>query len=1141
MRKLYLFLAIILTSSSLMAQTPQQLSRVLMETNTAKLQAKANIWKQQSEERKAIAVEAALQNGWPITISTDSSFAEIQKLDESGQPMYYITNNKDAAITTSTNKLYSGGGLGLNLDGSGMTAGEWDGGAILITHEEFNNTGTSRVTQEDSPSSYSYHATHVAGTIIGHGYYTHPDNGANSKGMANNAILKAYDWNSDEAEMASEATNGLLISNHSYGWSLGWSGSIWVGNDNYFGYYDSQAEEWDQIAVDAPYYLIVKSAGNDRGEGPGNDPTHPDDGPYDCIGPKAVSKNILTVGAVEDLASGYSGDPNDVVMSSFSSWGPVDDGRIKPDICGNGVGVLSAFWSDSDPTGTGYYAFLSGTSMAAPNVTGSLLLLQEHYYNLNSAYMKSATLKALAIQTADECGPNTGPDYMFGWGLLNAKTAANVITNRNISNVIKEETYSGTTYNITVTANGIEPLHATLVWTDPAGTSPSIGAADAMLVNDLDMSITGAKSTYLPYKLDKDNPSNAATTGDNDVDNVEQVHIASPSAGSYTIAITHDGSITGGSQNFSLIVTGIIIDEPAVLTFEPSSITASSAYVSGEVTSENGSAVIERGFVYSTSVNPDINDTKVIIGSGTGTFNTSLSSLNPNTTYHVRAYARNTSGYGYGVDKDFTTTSTTTWDGSSWDGGAPIASTHAIINGNYTTSADFNCNNLTINSGKIFNNSVNDGVTVNGAFLNNGSFNILSNASGIGSFITHGSVTNNGSFNMQRYVTENAWHYISSPLSGNTSGVFEGAFLQKWDEVTATWSEITATGESLVKGKGYSLWSNSKTSTFTMSGTPYSNNQSIGFTKTSNGSGNIGANLLGNPFPSSIDWNSLDSEGYASVYTYDGDNEQYLSYNDNAGSGSRYIAPGQGFFIIAEYTGSFNLGNADRTHLGTTNFVKEEKSIENGLVLIASSSDISDEYWLSFSEESSPNYEKKYDAYKFFSNRGDLPHIYSIINGQKLSIDKRPETELIQLGIKIIDDGNYQLQIQQSNGLSSIEVEDIKLQKIHDLNTGSYSFNWQNGDSEERFKLHLSATSTNEIIQEEAQVYTWGESVYIRNNADAPYSSVQIIDLAGRVIYKGTLKPGELNQISLKEKNGVYLVQLNSASQSQTEKVIIGQ
>ncbi len=220
MNKISLIVFALFIVFNVYSQSPEQLSRVRKETNSDKLQADANKYRQQSEEQKAIAVQAALQNGWPITIETDSSFAEIQHLNEFGRPMYYITNNVNAAATTSTNKLYSGGGLGLSLDGEDYLIGIWDGGGVQIEHNEFNNTGSPRVTQKDTPDSYNYHATHVAGTLIGNSYNI-------ARGMAYMAELNAYDWNSDVAEMASEANDGLLISNHSYGYVIGLE---WIWN-----------------------------------------------------------------------------------------------------------------------------------------------------------------------------------------------------------------------------------------------------------------------------------------------------------------------------------------------------------------------------------------------------------------------------------------------------------------------------------------------------------------------------------------------------------------------------------------------------------------------------------------------------------------------------------------------------------------------------------------------------------------------------------------------------------------------------------------------------------------------------------------------------------------------------------------------
>ena len=110
-----------------------------------------------------------------------------------------------------------------------------------------------------------------------------------------------------------------------------------------------------------------------------------------------------------------SGNLNSVNINSSSSQGPTDDLRIKPDITGNGTNVYSTY-EDFDS----HYASISGTSMASPNVMGSLLLLQQYYNEVNGSFMRAATLKGLALHTADDAGSN-GPDAVFGWGLMNSK------------------------------------------------------------------------------------------------------------------------------------------------------------------------------------------------------------------------------------------------------------------------------------------------------------------------------------------------------------------------------------------------------------------------------------------------------------------------------------------------------------------------------------------------------------------------------------------------------------------------------------------------------------------------------------------------------------------------------------------------
>ena len=279
-----------------------------------------------------------------------------------------MTDTLNAAETVSTDECWPGGSLGLNVTGAGVTLGVWDGGGVRTTHNEF----TVRATQRDGNSAYNFHSTHVAGTMIAAGVWT-GSSPERTRGMSFEAELDAYDWDSDEAEMSNAAMNGLLVSNHSYGFGTGWeygpygmgTGWYWFGDvtisafeDYLFGFYSLQSMTWDQISHQHPTYLIVTSAGNDRNDAPAPGSTHyyisngnwklssavrsgDCNGGFDCLSHASVAKNVLSVGAVHDIFGGYS-NPSNVTPASFTSYGPTDDGRIKPDIVANGVQLTSS-------------------------------------------------------------------------------------------------------------------------------------------------------------------------------------------------------------------------------------------------------------------------------------------------------------------------------------------------------------------------------------------------------------------------------------------------------------------------------------------------------------------------------------------------------------------------------------------------------------------------------------------------------------------------------------------------------------------------------------------------------------------------------------------------------------------------------
>ena len=546
--KLLPLIAFLFSCSLVQAQTPAQRRVITAGYDHNKLQVMARQFAATASAKKQEALALAKIHGWElIKYNEDGTFDELMAVMDDGTPLYYTLYNVKAARSTRTDHLHTGGSLGLDLNGQGMTVHVWDGGPTLITHQEFDGPGgPDRVTINDGntvviPGNGNHsHAQHVTGTIVASG--VNPD----AKGMAPQARAFTHDWNDDLGEAIKAAKEGMLLSNHSYGFRTSTLDN-WV-----LGAYIDISKGWDELMYDAPMYLPVFAAGNDGGYR-GNDVPLNGNPVFDKLSGWQTAKNNLVVANALDVTVNADGSltTTGVSINGGSSQGPTDDFRIKPDITGNGTRVFS---TDIHSNNSGY-SEKEGTSMAAPNITGSLLLLQQHYNNLNGSFMRAATLKGLALHTADDAGI-PGPDAVFGWGLLNAKAAAQAITANGVTSIISELTLNpGQSYSLLVEADGVNDLVASISWTDPAGKA-NIGIANLttpVLVNDLDIRVTKGGTTYSPYRL---TGVNSNSTGDNNVDPYERVDITGAS-GSYTITVSHKGSLAHGLQDYSLIVTGV--------------------------------------------------------------------------------------------------------------------------------------------------------------------------------------------------------------------------------------------------------------------------------------------------------------------------------------------------------------------------------------------------------------------------------------------------------------------------------------------------------------------------------------------------------------------------------------------------------
>ena len=502
-----------------------------------------------------------------------------------------------------------GGDTGLNLTGTNTFFGMWDEGAVRTTHLELTN----RVTQMDGETNINFHATGVAGTLAASGLLpVLVFSGGNwylisnaMRGMAYQASVGSWDFDNDYIKMrGAVVTNAIELSNHSYGLRSGWeqlTTNLWCwwgfpfvdpNQDPKFGQYNSVTREFDSITYDNPFYLTVWAAGNDQNEGPTNQPMphitwgivsnqlvevlvtnvvralDGDAGGFDTMSPQASAKNVLTVGAVFPISSGYT-NVSQVVLAPFSSCGPTDDGRIKPDVVADGVQLIT---TDSDADDD--VNVRSGTSFAAPSVTGSINLLRQRYTQLHpeSPPLRASTWKALVIHTADEAGPHPGPDYRFGWGLMNTRRAA-LLLGQNATNgwraFIKEVSLQpgGVIEFPVVAAGGTNELRVTHAWTDAPGAAESVFTVDSpalKLVNDLDLRVISPSGvTNFPYVLDPVTRTNAATRADNTRDNVEQVVITNAVAnGVYIIRITHKGRLTNNLPQWDSIIMSGIIPQP---------------------------------------------------------------------------------------------------------------------------------------------------------------------------------------------------------------------------------------------------------------------------------------------------------------------------------------------------------------------------------------------------------------------------------------------------------------------------------------------------------------------------------------------------------------------------------------------------
>lgn len=382
---------------------------------------------------------------------------------------------------------------GRGLTGAGIRAGVWDGNVEV--HPDFSD----RVWRMEFESeSGAEHATHVVGTLCGSGLLD-----ARGRGMAPGLRVWTYNFGmqkngmSEWEEMAEARRSfGITLTQHSYGFPL--------QKQHYKRYlYLQQYMSIDQFAYDNPTVVNVYSAGNDQSRGGEPAEAAYGDSRYGTSTKRA--KNVLHIGAV-----GADGG-----MTSFSSWGPMDDGRMLPTVCAKGEGVYS-----TKPGGS--YQQKDGTSMACPMASGHIALIQERYRQINGGEdLRSDLLRAALATGATDAG-NKGPDYSYGFGILNAVKTVKILENQTYyKGEFAQAATAANTYRVRVPA-GVKSMRVTLAWIDPVVVK-EYAYGDSPMVQDLDLSVSANGVTYLPLVCDPKHPAKPAEQRIDRLNNTEQV------------------------------------------------------------------------------------------------------------------------------------------------------------------------------------------------------------------------------------------------------------------------------------------------------------------------------------------------------------------------------------------------------------------------------------------------------------------------------------------------------------------------------------------------------------------------------------------------------------------------------------------
>ncbi|RKE88995.1 InlB B-repeat-containing protein [Epilithonimonas arachidiradicis] len=533
----------------------------------------------------------------------------------------------------------------------------------------------------------------------------------------------------------------------------------------------------------------------------------------------------------------------------------------------------------------------------------------------------------------------------------------------------------------------------------------------------------------------------------------------------------------------------------------------------------------------------------------------------------------------------------TTWASNVWTNGTPVLGSKVIIAGSYNTQTNgaLDVCDLTINAGGTLRVRPNFPVTVKKKITNNGSaanFVVESDAN----LIQTDNLSNEGDTQVQRQVTDMNnistqmdYVYWSSPVSGQTikgtNGFSPNTPANGYLQYNESNDKFTVTNDAtFLTGKGYAIraetGTNGYTKTYNFNGIP--NNGNIQYQNLKWTSVNHGFNLVGNPYPSNIDFDLLyqlnPTKMYSTVwfwtnnsYTaeqvgsgYNGNN--YAVYNGTGGSPATYnpenpydgsiipngkIKVGQAFIIQAKAGGKdqpLDFSNSIRV-TDNGNFYQKSNPKNRFWLTMTSPSNLVNTILIGYINGATDNYETDFDG-ELFAVGSDS--FYSMLGARKLAIQGKSNNfstdDVITLGNVFATDGTYKIKLQTAEGIfdnQKIYLRDKLLGKYIDLsNNESYNFAATKGTNNNRFQIVYKAETlhNNEVKKSDFQVYKNGQSFVIESSLQL--GNVELYDAGGKLIKRINSKEKKLVIDANVLPYGVYIVKAENSGNVRTQKII---